>query len=209
MLWYGSWCDTLTYDYACVRGCTEIWNLLVLCCVWRQRRSGDHVLKRLHDFVCIMYTYMILIRILTYWFVLHFVIWFAFGFDPYFCTPCFTYSVHISYWPPFFGGCVFMPRRYGRQVCWSARLGSHFCYFGALSSTDPIFWYSLSLLSGYVLCSGYDGALSRLMIMICSVEVCGYICVGSVHMFGIFCSVMALSAYVCQVCFSAKFCSDH
>jgi len=84
-----------------------------------------------------------------------------------------------------------------------------FLLFGALSSTEPIFWYSLSLLSGYVLCSGYDGALSRLMIMICSVEVCGYICVGSVHMFGIFCSVMALSAYVCQVCFSAKFCSDH
>ena len=57
-------------------------------------------------------------------------------------------------------------------------------YFGTLSFSEPIFWYSPSLPSGYVPYYGYDGALSRLMIMLCSVEVCGYICVGSVHMLG-------------------------
>ena len=71
---------------------------------WRPRSWA------LHDFR-LHYVYVYdLIWILTLRFVLHFVFWFAFGFDPYFCTPCFTYSVHISYWPPFFGGCVLCPQ---------------------------------------------------------------------------------------------------
>ena len=173
MLWYGSWCDTLTYDYVCVRGCTEIWNLLVLCCVWRQRRSGDHVPKRLHDFVCIMYTYMILIRILTYRFVPHLVIWFAFGLDPYFCTPCFTCSVHISYWPPFFGGCVLCPQVQTLVIPHCRLHFSAISEYSYLIRSPLLVQTSFAVYILYIWLFGYGGALSRHTVLSVSLEVCG------------------------------------
>ena len=71
-------------------------------------------------------------------------------------TCCFAYSIHLSYWPPFFGGCVSCPqvqpiRVEGHQLktpvsSWRAPLlRSHFCY-------NCNFWVLCILFT-----QGYDG----------------------------------------------------
>ena len=57
MLWYGLW-YVWWYDMLC-SGCTEIWNLPELCCVWHQRRSGDHVPERYAWFRFALYVYVL------------------------------------------------------------------------------------------------------------------------------------------------------
>ena len=115
----------------------------------------------------------------------------------------FTYSIHISYWPPFFRGCVFMPRRYWRQICWTTCLGLYSAILGRSFVQNTYFGTVSAFVYMYDI-QGYDGALSRLMILLCSVEVCKHTC-GFCICFGLLWSVIALSASTYKICPSVIF----
>ena len=120
-LYMALWCD-MAYDmfwcfdmmgwYDMFGDCTEIWNLLEYDVLWRQCRSGDHVPEPYAWFL-----FALLMFVKPVWYT-DFVTAFhtpRFSSDLDYCTSCFTYSVHISYWAPFLRGLRFMPA--GTDVC--------------------------------------------------------------------------------------------
>ena len=120
--------------------------------------------------ICFQYRSDILIR---YFLSLYF----YFSYDLDFCTLCFTYSVHLSYWPPFFGGCVSCPQVQRFVIC---QCRPHILLLqSAPFDPEPICWY-ISVMVYMYFCTfdylGYGGALSRHMIPLWFVEACSHLC---------------------------------
>ena len=132
---------------------------LVLCCVWRYavydmwRGYGDLKLSGVMLCYGAIDGRATIFSVPYAWFVfwkktfdildLHllsvfpFRLWFRFIF----CIFCFAYSVHISYWPPFFGGCVSCPQvQTHSSVIHQFRKPSSAVWSAPLIS-EPIFWY--------------------------------------------------------------------
>ena len=150
----------------------------------------------LHDFICIMYirsgtNFDILVSI-------PFCILHVFSYGLYFCTLCFTYSVHLSYWPPFFGGCVSCPQVQTPVI--------HHCRLHVLLlqsapfDSEPVCRY-IYFLGGICFCIfdylGYGGALSRHMFSFVFVEACSHICGSRVLYVSVLITICVLMRSVC------------
>ena len=82
---------------------------------------------------------------------------------------------------PFLRGLRFHAAQVQKTDLLTACLGHLFCYIGsALLFRACILVQSAAIMYMYAI-QGYDGALSRLMILLWSVEVCRHTCVGSVY----------------------------
>ena len=108
-----------------------------------------------------------------------------FQYNPAYCISCLTYSVHIPYWPPFFGGCVSCRAgtpRWAKDIsrrCSSGIGGLHFLRSAAESE-----YYAMILCSvletlqtvSWVQDVGYvSGYVSRQVITHCIISsVCFY-----------------------------------
>ena len=106
----------------CVTGIRRFETFWCYAVLWRHRQAGDHI------FLCPMHNLYFGNKHFDIFFIcIIFYISDSIIVQIYFCTFCFAYSVHISYWPPS-PGAAFHARRYGRTAWWSTCLGHPFCY---------------------------------------------------------------------------------
>ena len=135
MLWYGLW-YVWWYDMLCLGMYGDLKPSGVMLCVapaseWWPRSWALCMIS-----ICIMYMFSVQVCYTDSVFSLLILL---LSYDLDFCTLCFTYSVHLSYWPPFFGGCVSCP-----QVQWFAicQCRPHILLLqSAPFDSEPMCWY--------------------------------------------------------------------